>query len=88
VRGFDELADVCPGAGGSIRRLRSAGCCALRTVFVLYAMTTALPAETFAQELPGLRIEQTYMKAVPLHPHHEADLAGRRPGMEAAQDRQ
>ena len=46
-------------------------------VLFFNAIPAALLAHVFAQQLPGLGIEQTYIQLIPLHPDDAADPARR-----------
>ena len=47
-------------------------------VLFFNAIPAALLAHMFAQQLPGLGIEQTNIELIPLHAQHAPDLARRR----------
>ena len=78
VDGIAERADVRPGAARSPQQLRSAQRRSLGVVLFFNAIPAALLAHVFAQQLPGLGIEQTNIQLIPLHSQHAPDPARRR----------
>ena len=65
------------GAAGAAQQLRSAQRCLLGVVLVLDAIPAALLAHVFAQQLPGLGIEQANIQLIPLHSQQTPDPARR-----------
>src|SRR6266536_240357 len=77
VDGIAERTDVRPSTTRSPQQLRSAQWCSLGVVIFFNAIPTALLAHVFAQQLAGLRIEQTNIQLIPLHAQHAPDPARR-----------
>src|SRR5438445_3153170 len=75
VDGIAECADVRSGATGAPQQLRSAQWCSLGMVLFFNAIPAALLAHVFAQQQPGLGIEQADEQIIPLHSDHAPDPA-------------
>src|ERR1019366_522393 len=73
-----ERADVRSGTTGSPQQLGSAQWCSLGVVLFFNAIPAALLAHVFAEQLPGLGIEQANVQLIPLHSKHTTDPARRR----------
>jgi len=77
VDGVAERPDVRSGAARSPQQLGSAQRRSLGVVLFFDAIPSALLAHMFAQQLPGLGIEQTNIQLIPLHAQHAPDPARR-----------
>src|ERR1019366_3760953 len=78
MNGVAERADVRSGTTGSPQQLGSAQWCSLGVVLFFNAIPAALLAHVFAEQLPGLGIEQANIQLIPLHSKHTTDPARRR----------
>ena len=78
VDGIAERSDVRPSATRSPQQLGSAQRRSFGVILFFNAIPTALLAHMFAQQLPGLGIEQADIQLIPLHAQQAADPARRR----------
>src|SRR5271165_1403540 len=76
--GIAERADMESGSTRSPQQLRGAQWRPLGAVLGLDAIPASLLAQVFAQQLPGLGIQQADIQVIPLHPDLAPDPARRR----------
>src|SRR5271165_3731920 len=77
--GVAERADMQSSSTGPPQQLRGAQGRPLGAVLGLDAIPSSLLAQVFAQQLPGLGIEQADIQVIPLHPDLASDPARRCP---------
>src|SRR5215217_8227729 len=73
-----QLANIGAGVTGAVQQLHRGRWRTRRTILFLDAMAAAFLAQVFAQQLPGLRMQQADIESIPLHRHTPPDPAWRR----------